>query len=163
MGDEYFKHETAFVEDGAQIGEGTKVWHGAQVRKGARVGKNCVLGKNVFVGEGAVIGDNCKIQNNVNVFKGVTLEDNVFLGPNSTTTNDLRPRAFNNDFEVIPTLIKKGASVGAGAVMVCGVTLGERCMVAAGAVVTKDVPAFSLVAGNPAKKIGVVDEEGNRK
>lgn len=161
---DYFVHETAFVEEGSVIGAGTKVWHGAQVRKGARVGKNCVIGKNAFIDEGAVIGDNCKVQNNVNVYKGVTLEDNVFLGPNSTTTNDLHPRANKQGgFKVTTTLIKKGASVGAGAVIVCGVTLGEYCMAGARAIVTHDVEPFALVVGNPAKKIGSVNEAGEKQ
>jgi len=161
---EFFVHETAFVEEGAEVGSGTKVWHGAQIRKGAKIGRNCVIGKNAFIDEGVCVGDNCKIQNNVNVYKGVTLEDKVFLGPNSTTTNDLHPRAGRRGgFKVTETLIRKGASVGAGAVIVCGVTLGEYCVVGAGAVVTKDVEPFALVVGNPAKKIGLVDEEGKRK
>jgi len=162
--DDCFVHKTAFIEEGVEIGSGTKVWHGAHVRKNAKIGRNCVIGKNVFVDEGVRIGDNCKIQNNVNVYKGVTLEDNVFLGSNATTTNDKHPRAYREGgFKVVPTLIKKGASVGAGAVIVCGITLGEYCMVGASAVVTKDVEPFALVVGNPAKKIGEVDEEGERK
>ncbi len=161
---DYFVHETALVEEGAVIGAGTKVWHNAQVRRNAKIGKNCMIGKNAFIDKGTVIGDNCKIQNNANVYKGVTLEDNVFLGPNSTTTNDLHPRAGRKSgFKVTPTLIKKGASVGAGAVIVCGVTLGEYCMVGAGAVVTHDIEAFALVVGNPAKKIGSVNEAGEKQ
>ena len=161
---DYFVHETAFVEEGAVIGAGTKVWHNAQVRKNARIGKNCVIGKNAFVDEGVTVGDGCKIQNNVNIYNGVTVEDNVFLGPNSTTTNDLHPRAGREGgFKFTPTLIKKGASVGAGAIIVCGVTLGEYCMVGAGAIVIKDVEPFALVVGNPARKIGTVNQAGEKQ
>ena len=152
----YFVHETAIVEEGAKIGEGTRIWHHAHVRKGAKIGKNCTLGKDVYVDTNVTIGNNVKLENRVSVFHGVTIEDDVFVGPHATFTNDLYPRAFNTDWEVTPTLVKKGASIGAGAVVVCGVTLGEYSMVAAGAVVTKDVPPFGLVMGVPARLKGFV-------
>ncbi|MGQ4832817.1 MAG: acyltransferase [Candidatus Asgardarchaeia archaeon] len=152
----YFVHETAIVEDGAEIGEGTRIWHHAHVRKGAKIGKNCILGKDVYVDTNVQIGNNVKLENRVSVFHGVTIEDDVFVGPHATFTNDLYPRAFNTDWEVTPTLVKKGASIGAGSVIICGVTLGEYSMVAAGAVVTKDVPPFGLVMGVPARLKGFV-------
>lgn len=152
----YFCHPTADVEDGAVIGEGTKVWHQAQVRTGARVGRNCVLGKNVFIDAGVVIGDGCKVQNNVSVYAGVTLADDVFVGPSAVFTNDLRPRADSTDWMVVPTTVQRGASIGANATLICGHTVGEWAMVAAGSVVTQDVAAHQLVAGNPARHRGWV-------
>lgn len=152
----YFRHPTADVEDGAVIGEGTKVWHQAQIRTGARVGRNCVLGKNVFVDAGVVIGDGCKVQNNVSVYAGVTLADDVFVGPSAVFTNDLRPRANSTDWIAVPTSVQRGASIGANATVICGHTIGEWAMVAAGSVVTRDVAAHQLVAGNPARHRGWV-------
>jgi acetyltransferase-like isoleucine patch superfamily enzyme len=149
-------HPTAHVEEGADIGPGTSVWHEAHVRAGARVGESCVLGKNVYVDAGAVVGDRVKIQNNVSVYVGVTIADDVFVGPSAVFTNDRVPRAFNAGWVVVPTVVERGASIGANATIVCGVTLGEFCMVAAGAVVTRDVPAHQLVAGNPARPLGWV-------
>lgn len=151
-----FIHPTAVVEDGAVIGEGTRIWHFVHVRKGARVGKNCNIGKGVYIDADVKIGNNVKIQNFVSVYKGVEIEDDVFVGPHATFTNDLYPRAFNEDWELVKTLVKKGASIGANATIVCGVTVGEYAMVAAGAVVTKDVPDFGLVMGVPAKLRGFV-------
>ncbi len=149
--------------DAAKIGDRTRVWGQSAVRKGAQIGINCNIGSNVYVGDGVLIGNNCKIQNNVLVYEGVVLEDGVFLGPACTTTNDLNPRAINpdgslkslQDWTLSKTLIKRGASIGAKAVLL-PVTIGEFALVAAGAVVTKDVPAFGLVAGVPAKLIGYV-------
>jgi len=151
-----FVHEKAVVEPGAEVGEGTKVWHFAHVRSGAKVGRNCVLGKDVYVDVGVVIGDGVKIENGVSVFRGVTIEDDAFIGPHAVFTNDKYPRSFSTDWEVVPTLVKRGASIGANATIVCGVTIGEYAMVAAGSVVTKDVPPHGLVAGNPARLIGFV-------
>ncbi|WP_175060126.1 acyltransferase [Thermococcus sp. 2319x1] len=152
----YFVHPTAVVEEGAEIGEGTRIWHFAHIRTGAKIGKNCNIGKDVYIDVGVEIGNNVKIQNGVSVYRGVKVEDDVFLGPHMTFTNDLYPRAFNEDWEVVPTLVKKGASIGAHATIVCGVTIGEYAMVGAGAVVTKDVPPFGLVFGNPARLRGFV-------
>lgn len=146
-----FVHETASVEEGSDIGDGTRIWHQAHVRSGASVGENSVIGKNVFVDAGARVGARCKVQNNVSVYSGVTIEDDVFVGPSATFTNDLVPRAFNGDWTRTDTLVRRGASIGANATIVCGVELGEYCMVAAGAVVTKDVEDHSLVVGNPAR------------
>jgi len=152
----YFVHPTAIVEEDVAIGEGTRIWHHAHVRKGAKIGKNCNFGKDVYVDTDVRIGNNVKLENRVSVFHGVTIEDDVFVGPHATFTNDMYPRAFLSEWEVVPTLVKKGASIGAGAVIVCGITLGEYSMVAAGAVVTKDVPPFGLVMGVPARLKGFV-------
>ncbi len=152
----YFVHPTAIVEEGAEIGEGTRIWHFAHVRTGAKIGRNCNIGKGVYIDVGVEIGDRVKIQNFVYVYRGVKVEDDVFLGPHATLTNDLYPRSFNEDWEVVPTLIKRGASIGANATIVCGVTIGEYAMVGAGAVVTKDVPPHALVYGNPARVRGFV-------
>jgi acetyltransferase-like isoleucine patch superfamily enzyme len=149
-------HPTAIVEDGADIGDGTSVWHHAHVREGAKVGSNCVIGKNVYVDTQAVVGDRCKLQNNVSVYHGVHIGDDVFVGPSATFTNDLVPRAFNADWQVVETQVHDGASIGANATIVCGVTLGEYSMVAAGATVTHDVAAHQLVAGTPARHLGWV-------
>mgnify|MGYP001772685810 CR=1 FL=1 len=151
-----FIHPTAVVEDGAKIGEGTRIWHFAHVRSGAIIGKNCNIGKDVYLDSGAVVGDRVKIQNGVSIYKGVHIEDDVFIGPYAVFTNDKYPRAFSTDWEVVPTRVKRGASIGANATIVCGVTIGEYAMVAAGSVVTKDVPPHGLVLGNPAKLVGFV-------
>jgi UDP-2-acetamido-3-amino-2,3-dideoxy-glucuronate N-acetyltransferase len=158
----FFVHPTAEVAPDATIGNGTYIWHQCQIMPGARVGANCKLGKSVYVDFGVQIGDRVKIQNGISVYKGVTIEDDVLLGPHMAFTNDLYPRAFNDRYEVVPTLVKKGASVGANATIVCGVTLGNYCMVGAGAVVTTDVPDFGLVVGNPANMVGYVCECGAR-
>jgi acetyltransferase-like isoleucine patch superfamily enzyme len=130
------------------------------VRTGARVGSGCNLGRNVYVDPDVVIGDRCKIQNNVSVYVGVTLEDEVFVGPSAVFTNDLRPRAAKDDWEVTPTLVRRGATIGGNATIVCGTTLGEYSMVAAGSVVTRDVRPHQLVAGNPARPLGWVNRRG---
>lgn len=152
----YFVHPTAVIEDNVAIGEGTRIWHFVHVRRGARIGRNCNIGKGVYIDTGVEIGDNVKIQNFVSVYRGVRIEDDVFIGPHATFTNDLYPRSFNEDWQVVPTLVKKGASIGANATIVCGVTIGEYAMVGAGAVVTKDVPPHGLVVGNPARLVGFV-------
>jgi UDP-2-acetamido-3-amino-2,3-dideoxy-glucuronate N-acetyltransferase len=154
-------HETAIIEEPAQIGPGTRVWHHAHVRAGAVIGSDCVLGKNVFVDAGAVVGDRCKIQNNVSVYDGVTLGSDVLVGPSAVFTNDLRPRASAPDWTVTPTTVHDGASIGANATIVCGNVLGRSCMIAAGAVVTRDVAPHELVAGNPARHLGWVCECGD--
>ena len=158
----YFVHPTAVVEEGAIIGEGTRIWHFVHVRSGAKIGKNCNIGKDVYIDVGVEIGNNVKIQNGVSVYRGVKIEDDAFIGPHAVFTNDLYPRSFNQDWELVPTLVKKGASIGANATIVCGVTIGEYAMVGAGAVVTKDVPPHGLVYGNPARLRGFVCVCGRR-
>ena len=148
-------HPTAIVEPKSYIGAYTRIWHFAHIRDGAIIGEDCTIGKDVFVDAGARIGNRCKIQNGVSVYNGVTLEDEVFVGPNVTFTNDKHPRAVG-DWTVSHTLVKHGASIGAGAVLVAGITIGEYAMIGAGAVVTKDVPRHALVYGNPAQIVGYV-------
>lgn len=152
-------HPTAIVEDGAVIGEGASVWHHAHVRSGAVVGPGTTIGKNVYVDSGARVGARCKIQNNVSVYSGVVLEDDVFVGPSAVFTNDRFPRAFG-DWQEVSTTVRRGASIGANATLRCGVELGELSLVAAGAVVTRDVRPNELVGGNPARTLGWVDVHG---
>lgn len=149
-------HETSIVEDGATIGSGTKVWHHSHIRSGAVVGADCVLGKNVFIDEHAIVGDRVKIQNNVSVYSGVTIESDVFVGPSVVFTNDRVPRAFNTDWTTSETLVRNGASIGANATILCGISIGEFAMVAAGSTVIRAVQENQLVAGNPARFIGWV-------
>jgi UDP-2-acetamido-3-amino-2,3-dideoxy-glucuronate N-acetyltransferase len=153
-------HPTAEVEDGAVIGAGTRVWHVTHVRSTARIGGDCNIGRNVYVDAGVTVGDRVKIQNNVSVYVGVTLEDDVFVGPSAVFTNDFNPRAHNPDWVVTPTLVRRGASIGANATIVCGVEIGEYALVAAGAVVTRDVRPYQVVAGNPARHHGWVNRLG---
>jgi UDP-2-acetamido-3-amino-2,3-dideoxy-glucuronate N-acetyltransferase len=160
---EYFKHETAIVDQGAKVGAGTKVWHWVHVSSGAQIGENCVLGQNVFVSARVKMGKNCKIQNNVSVYDGVTLEDDVFCGPSMVFTNVVNPRSeFVRKNEHADTLVKKGATIGANATIVCGVTIGEYSFIAAGAVVTKDVKAYALMMGVPAKQVGWMSRFGEQ-
>ncbi len=163
MGNNYFVHESSYIDDDVEIGEGTKIWHFCHIQKGARIGKSCSLGQNVNVSNHVIIGNNVKIQNNVSVYEGVELEDGVFCGPSCVFTNDLTPRAEfpKGSTGYKKTLVKHGASIGANATIVCGHTIGEYAMVAAGAVVTRDVEPYMLVAGVPAKVVGKVDKEGN--
>lgn len=155
---DYFVHETSIVDDNVTIGAGTKIWHFCHIQNGAVIGEGCSLGQNVNVSNNVRIGNGVKIQNNVSIYEGVELEDYVFCGPSMVFTNDLTPRAeFPKGRENYKkTLVKKGATIGANATVVCGHTLGEYCMIAAGAVVTKDVPPHALMAGVPAKHIGYV-------
>jgi len=151
----YFVHESSFIDEGVQIGEGSKIWHFCHVMSGARIGRDCVLGQNVHVASDVVIGDNVKIQNNVSIYTGVVIEDDAFLGPSMVFTNVINPRSFvNRKDEFRPTLIRRGASIGANATIICGITLGTYSFVGAGSVVTKDVADFSLVYGNPARLMG---------
>lgn len=160
--DDFFVHESSYVDEGVKIGKGTKIWHFSHVQSGAEIGDNCVLGQNVNIGNNVRIGNNVKIQNNVSVYEGVELEDNVFCGPSCVFTNVLTPRSsYPVDKKYIRTIVKKNVSIGANATIVCGNTLAENAMVAAGAVVTKDVKAYALVAGVPAKQIAWVCECGN--
>lgn len=156
-------HPTAIVDDGAQIGEGTSVWHFVHVCRGARIGKKCSLGQNVFVADRVVIGDNVKLQNNVSVYDNVTLEDDVFCGPSMVFTNVFNPRSHvPRKHEYRDTLVKRGATLGANCTIVCGVTVGRHAFVAAGAVVTRDVPDFALIAGVPGRRIGWMSRHGER-
>jgi len=160
---DYWKHESAYVDKGAKVGKGTRIWHFCHVNDGAEVGENCSLGQNVFVARNVKIGNGCKIQNNVSVYEGVILEDYVFCGPSMVFTNVKTPRAAfprNTSEDYLVTRVKYGASIGANATVVCGVTIGEWAFVAAGAVVTKDVPPYALVAGVPARIVGWVCECG---
>jgi UDP-2-acetamido-3-amino-2,3-dideoxy-glucuronate N-acetyltransferase len=152
----YTVHPTAVVESGAEVGPGTRIWHHSHIRDGSRIGAGCNVGFAVYVDTGVVIGDRCKIQNHVSVYRGVVLEDEVFVGPAVTFTNDLYPRANSYDWQVVPTRVEQGASLGANATVVCGVTIGARSMVGAGAVVTSDVPPHALVVGAPARLRGWV-------
>jgi len=160
--DGVFIHSTADVSDKAIIGAGTKIWNLAQIRENAKLGVNCVVSKNVYVDFEVKIGNGVKLQNNVNVYHGVEIEDDVFVGPSATFTNDMFPRAFVSDFEVVRTLVKRGASIGANSTIVCGTTIGEYAMVGAGSVVTKDVGNHCLVVGNPARVIGCVCKCGRK-
>jgi acetyltransferase-like isoleucine patch superfamily enzyme len=157
-----FIHETANVSLDAQIGNGSKIWINSQIRENAIIGKNCIISKDTYIDTGVKIGSECKIQNSVSIYQGVTIEDKVFVGPNACFTNDKVPRAFDLDWEITPTLVKDGASIGANATIVCGITIGEYAMVAAGSVVTKDVEPYSLVMGNPARHYSYVDKLGNK-
>lgn len=161
----YYIDPHAVVDDNVIIGEGTKIWHFTHVQSGSKIGRKCVLGQNVNVGNNVTLGDFCKIQNNVSIYEGVTLEDYVFCGPSMVFTNILNPKCkypqAGKEF-YIKTLVKEGASIGANATIVCGHTLGKHCLVGAGAVVTKDVPDYALVVGNPAKVVGWVSEAGRK-
>ena len=159
----WWQHETAIVDDGAIIGDNTCIWHFSHVCSNVVIGSDCSLGQNVYVGNDVRIGTQCKIQNNVSVYDGVILEDDVFCGPSMVFTNVYNPRAaIPRKHEYRPTLIKKGATLGANCTIVCGVTIGSYAFIGAGAVVTKDVPDFALMLGVPAKQVGLVDKEGNR-
>jgi len=161
----YFKHESAYIDDNCTIGEGTKIWHFTHIQSGAKIGKMCVFGQNVNVGNNVTIGDYCKIQNNVSIYEGVTLEDYVFCGPSMVFTNILDPKCKYPQVGAqfyVKTLVKEGASIGANATIVCGITLGKHCLIGAGSVVTKDIPAYALVVGVPSKIIGWISEAGKR-
>lgn len=159
----YFAHESAFVDEGARIGAGTKIWHFVHVMTGATVGKGCILGQNVMIGADVVLGDNVKIQNNVAVYTGVTVEDDVFLGPSCVLTNVTNPRS-----QVVrrslyeKTLLRRGATVGANATVVCGITVGRYAFLAAGSLVAKDVPDYALMVGVPARRLGWMSRHGHR-
>jgi UDP-2-acetamido-3-amino-2,3-dideoxy-glucuronate N-acetyltransferase len=159
----YFSHETAIVDDGAEIGEGTKIWHYSHICKGAKIGKNCNIGQNVFIAGGAVIGDNCKVQNNVSIYAGVEAGNYVFFGPSCVLTNDINPRGMHSkNGEYIRTKLEDGVTLGANCTIVCGNTIGKHALIGAGAVVTKSVDDYSIMVGNPAKRIGTIDEKGIR-
>ncbi len=156
-------HESAYVDEPVEIGQGTRIWHFSHVLAGSRIGQNCILGQNVMVGPDVTIGNDCKFQNNVSVYPGVTIEDGVFCGPSCVFTNVINPRAeIERKNEFLPTLVKRGATIGANATVVCGNTLGEYCFIAAGAVVANDVPAYALMVGTPARRIGWMSRAGVR-
>lgn len=159
----YFVHESSYIDEEVTIGEGTRIWHFCHIQSGASIGDNCSLGQNINISNNVKIGNEVKIQNNVSVYEGVTIEDRVFLGPSCVFTNDLTPRTEypkgSNNYQ--RTLVKEGASIGANATIVCGHYIGRYAMIAAGSVVTKDIPDYSLAIGIPAKVCGKVDEKGN--
>ena len=160
---DYFVHESSYVDDNVKIGKGTKIWHFSHIQSGSVIGEGCIFGQNVNVGNNVIIGNKCKVQNNVSIYEGVELEDYVFCGPSMVFTNIKLPRSEfpqrGSEF-YLKTLVKKSASIGANATIVCGVTLGEYSFIGSGAVVTKDVPAYALVAGVPGRIIGWVNEKG---
>jgi UDP-2-acetamido-3-amino-2,3-dideoxy-glucuronate N-acetyltransferase len=163
MNKEYIAHETAVIDDGCIIGKGTHIWHFSHVMPGCRIGENCNLGQNVVVSPDVVLGNNVKVQNNVSIYTGVICEDDVFLGPSMVFTNVTNPRsAVNRRGQYATTLVKKGATIGANATVVCGHNIGEYALIGAGAVITKDIAPFALVVGNPSRQIGWVSEYGHR-
>lgn len=163
MNTNYFAHETAVIDNGAQIGDGTKIWHFAHIMSDCSIADNCTIGQNVVVFPKVVLGKNCKVQNNVSIYTGVICEDDVFLGPSMVFTNVSNPRsAINRKDKFERTLVQKGATIGANATIVCGNIIGSYALIGAGAVLTVNVPPYALMVGNPAKQIGWVSEYGNR-
>lgn len=159
----FYHHPSAIIDDGARIGSGTKIWHFSHIMSEAVIGKNCNLGQNVFVANGVILGDNVKVQNNVSIYTGVICEDDVFLGPSMVFTNVINPRsAVNRKSEYLKTIVGRGATIGANATIVCGNPIGEYAFIGAGTVVTKEVPAFALIIGNPGKQTGWMSRYGHR-
>lgn len=160
---DYFAHETAVLDPGAKIGDGTRIWHFSHIMSGCIIGMNCNIGQNVVVSPSVILGDNVKVQNNVSIYTGVICENDVFLGPSCVFTNVLNPRSeINRKGEFMQTLVRRGATIGANATVVCGHMIGQYAMIGAGAVVTKDIPAYALVVGNPARQTGWVSEYGHK-
>lgn len=160
---DYFIHESSYLDEPCEIGRGTKIWHFSHIMKDSKIGENCSIGQNVVISPHVILGNNVKIQNNVSVYTGVVCEDDVFLGPSCVFTNVINPRsAINRKDQFRKTVIKKGATIGANATIICGHDIGRYAFIGAGAVVTKEVPDYALVVGNPAKQIGFVCECGNR-
>ncbi len=165
MNKDFFAHESSYIDENVEIGEGTKIWHFSHIQSGAIIGTNCSIGQNVNIGNNVIIGNSVKIQNNVSVYEGVELEDYVFCGPSMVFTNIRLPRSEfpqRGSEYYDTTLVKKSASIGANATIMCGITIGEYAMIGCGAVVTKDVPPYALIVGNPSRIIGVIDKKGNR-
>lgn len=159
----YFAHPTAVIDEGSEIGSGTKIWHFSHIMPNCRIGMNCNIGQNVVISPEVVLGNNVKVQNNVSIYTGVTCEDDVFLGPSMVFTNVINPRsAVNRREQYAKTVVKRGASIGANATIVCGHDIGRYAFIGAGAVVTKDVPDYALVIGNPAKQTGWMSEYGHK-
>ncbi|MGQ9846533.1 MAG: acyltransferase [Bacteroidales bacterium] len=163
MSKTYFAHETAIIDEGCTIGEGTKIWHFSHIMPHCIIGKNCIIGQNVFVAPEVILGNNVKVQNNVSIYTGVICEDDVFLGPSVVFTNVINPRsAIIRKDQYKKTIVKKGATIGANATIICGITIGEYAFVGAGAVVTKDVKPYALVVGNPSRQTGWMSEYGHK-
>lgn len=163
MEKEYYAHETAIIDEGCKIGKGTKIWHFSHIMSNCNIGENCNIGQNVVVSPDVILGKNVKIQNNVSLYTGVICEDDVFLGPSMVFTNVVNPRsAVNRKGQYTKTLVKKGASIGANATIVCGHDIGEYAFIGAGTVVTKEIPAYALVVGNPSRQVGWMSEYGHR-
>ena len=159
----YFAHETAVLDDGCIIGKGTRIWHFSHIMSHARLGENCNLGQNVLVADDVILGNNVKVQNNVSIYTGVICEDDVFLGPSMVFTNIVNPRsAVVRKGSYVKTIVGRGASIGANATIICGNALGEFCFIGAGAVITRDVPPYALVVGNPGRQVGWMSEYGHR-
>lgn len=161
--DDFYVHPSSFVDDGCEIGKGTKVWHFSHIMSNCKIGENCNIGQNVVISPGVILGDNVKVQNNVSVYTGVECEDDVFLGPSMVFTNVINPRsAVNRKNEYAKTLVKKGATIGANATIICGHTIGSYAFIGAGAVVTKNVPDYALLIGNPARQTGWMSAFGHK-
>lgn len=159
----YYVHPSSIIDDGAAIGDGTKIWHFCHVMGNSKIGEQCILGQNVFVGENVVLGNQVKVQNNVSLYNGVTCEDSVFLGPSMVFTNVINPRSsINRKSEFAETLVKKGATIGANATILCGITIGKYAFIGAGAVITKDIEDYALYTGVPGVRSGWMSEEGER-
>ena len=159
----YFAHETAVIDEGCRIGDGTKIWHFSHIMPNSVLGKKCNIGQNVVISPDVILGDNVKVQNNVSIYTGVICEDDVFLGPSMVFTNVINPRStVNRREDYLKTTVKKGVSIGANATIVCGNDLGEYCFIGAGAVITKEVPAYALMVGNPGKQMGWMSKHGHR-
>lgn len=160
---DFYAHPTAVVDDGSEIGKGTKIWHFSHIMPDCKIGENCNIGQNVVISPAVILGKNVKVQNNVSIYTGVTCEDDVFLGPSMVFTNVINPRsAVNRKNQYLKTLVKKGATIGANSTIVCGIEIGKFAFVGAGAVVTKSVPDYSLVVGNPARQQGWMSEYGHK-
>lgn len=160
--DATYIHPTANIDQTSSIGSGCKIWINVQIREKSIIGEQCILSKDVYVDHNVTIGNRCKIQNGVSIYHGVRIEDDVFIGPNATFTNDRVPRSFNENWEITPTKVENGASIGANATIICGITIGSFSMIAAGSVVTHDVPPYTLVMGNPARPVSKIDKMGKK-
>jgi len=159
----FFVHSSSFIDEGVEIGNGSKIWHFCHLMAGCKIGEDCNIGQNVYVDSGVIIGNRVKIQNNVSVYKGVTIEDDVFLGPSMVFTNVINPRSFvERKDEMKTTIVRKGATIGANATILCGTEIGSYALIGAGAIVTKNVTSYALLTGNPAKQIGWVSKAGHR-